>query len=101
MASRKLKFHDGITESEVHFNEDDTIDVKRTQKVDWIDSFRHESEFINRKAQGRIAARVPMDLHLAWVREWKEKHSDKWELQTFLAMKVNSPDYKHLRNQTL
>lgn len=99
--SRKLTFDDGIAQSTVHFHNDDTVDIQRTQRVDWLDSFRHESENINTKAAGRIAARVPMDLHLSWVREWQENHSDKWELKTYLAMKVNSPDFKKFRNQTL
>lgn len=99
--SRKLVFSDGITTSEVHFHNDDTVDIARHQKVDWLDQFRHESEYINKKAAGRIAARVPMDLHLSWVREWREKHSDKWELKTFLSMKVNNSEFKKFRNQTL
>lgn len=51
----------------------------------------------NTRAQSFIGASVPIHLHYKWVREWKEHHADKWELGTYLAMKVNSRDYSELR----
>lgn len=99
--SKKQVFSDGITTSTVHFHNDDTVDVHRHQEVNWLDQFRHESESPNKLANGRLAARIPMDLYLSWVREWREKHSDSFTQQTYLAMKINSNEFKHFRNQKI
>lgn len=88
--------------SEVRFNDDETIEVKRTQRVDRIvDGFRQESETINRKASGRIAARIPIDTYMAWKQEWKQRHADRWDWTTWLASRLNDADYKYLRNSNL
>lgn len=86
----------------VHWD-DDGADFEYVQRVDnIIDSFKAETDLgHNRLAAGRLAARVPITTHLSWVNEWREKHADKWELKTFLAMKVNSSDYSKLRNQKI
>lgn len=87
--------------SEVRIN-DDSIEVKRTQRVDHIlDGFREQSETVNRKAAGRIAARIPIETYHAWRDEWRKNHSDRWEWTTFLASRLNNPDFKKLRNQKL
>ena len=83
--------------------DDKGVTVEHKQRVDHImDGFREESAMGHNKiAAGRLAARVPITTHFEWVREWQENHSDKWELKTYLAMKVNSPDFKKLRNQVI
>jgi hypothetical protein len=82
--------------------EDDGIVVKRTQRVDHIiDSLREQSETVNRKASGRIGARIPIETYMNWKAEWKRHHADRWEWKTFLVMRLNDADYKYLRNQTL
>lgn len=45
----------------------------------------------------RHAATVPISLYQKWRKEWRQHHSDKWEWKTFLAMKLNNPDYAYLR----
>lgn len=81
---------------------DDSIEFRDTQNIgNMVEEFRRDSENINKRAAGRIAARVPLVLHNQWVQEWREKYADKWELGTFLAMRVNSYDYSYLRNQKL
>ena len=45
----------------------------------------------------RHAATVPINLYQGWRKEWRRKYSDKWEWRTYLAMKLNSPDYAYLR----
>jgi hypothetical protein len=83
-------------------HDDDGMTVKRTQRVDKIiDSLRHDSENVNRKAAGRIGARIPIETYYAWRDEWKKKHADRWEWPTFLAQRINNPDYSKLRNQKL
>lgn len=87
--------------SEVRIN-DDSIEVKRTQRVDKIiDGFRHQSENINRKSSMRIGARIPVETYWSWHDEWRRHHSDRWEWKTFLVQRLNNPDYKFLRNQKL
>lgn len=87
--------------SEVRIN-DDSIEVKRTQRVDRIiDGFRQQSETPNRRAASRIGARVPIETYNAWRDEWRRHHADRWEWPTFLVMRLNDSDYKYLRNQKL
>lgn len=91
---------DGV-KSEVIWN-NDSAEVRTSQRVDGIiDEFRRDSENINHKAAGRLAARIPTELFYRWRKEWRDQHSDKWEWRTWLAMRLNSPDYSHLRNQKI
>lgn len=81
--------------------DDDGVTINQRQRVDHImDGFRHETDLgHNARSAGRLAARVPLVTHMEWVNDWKANHSDKWDLKTFLAMKINSSDFKKLRNQ--
>lgn len=92
-------------ESGVHkklYFEDGKLVVKREQDLgNMLEHFRHQSENINRKAFGQVAARVPTLLYWRWREEWEKKHADKWEWKTYFAMKLNSGDYAKLRNQKL
>ncbi len=100
MADTVIWSPNGIKTEVTH---DDTgIVVKRTQRVDTIiDSLRHDSEHVNRKAAGRVAARIPLSTLWEWKDEWRKKYADKWEWTTFMAMRINNPDYSKLRNQKL
>ena len=51
----------------------------------------------NTKGAFRLAAKVPLNTHAGWKKEWREKYKDVWTWQTFLAMKLNSRDYENLR----
>lgn len=87
--------------SEVRINED-SIEVKRSQRVDQIiDGFREQSENVNRKAAMRIGARIPIETYMSWRQEWARQHADRWDWKTFLAQRINNPDFKFLRNQKL
>lgn len=82
--------------------EDGHAHLQETQNIgNMLDEFRHQSENINTKAQGRLAARIPLMQYNDWQRDWKRNHADKWEWKTYLASKLNSPDFKHLRNSKL
>ena len=53
-----------------------------------------------RQTKGRhfqLAAKVPINTHCQWKKEWREKHSDTWTWQTFLAMKLNSRENEYMR----
>ena len=45
----------------------------------------------------QLAAKVPINTHAQWKKEWREKYKDTWTWQTFLAMKLNSREYENLR----
>ena len=45
----------------------------------------------------RLAARVPIGLHAIWKKEWMQNHRGDCTWQQFLAMKINSSDFKNLR----
>ena len=102
MSNRDVYFNADGTKSTVHWDEKG-VDIVQEQRVDdIIEGFRHESALGHNKiAAGRLSARVPITLHYQWVAEWQEKYSDTWELKTYLAMKVNSSDFKNLRNQVI
>lgn len=51
----------------------------------------------NKGGAFQLAAKVPINTHTMWKREWREKHSDTWTWQTFLAMKLNSRENENLR----
>lgn len=53
----------------------------------------------NRKAQGRLAARIPITLWSEWRKEWRTKYRQYSTWQTFLAIKINNRDYSYLRTQ--
>ena len=81
---------------------EDGIEFRNHQDIgNMVEEFRRESENVNRRAAGRLAARIPLVVYNDWKNEWRTKHSDKWDWQTFLAMRVNSYDYSYLRNQKL
>lgn len=45
----------------------------------------------------QLAAKIPINTHAAWRKEWREKYHDTWTWPTFLAMKLNSRDNAYLR----
>ncbi len=50
----------------------------------------------NRQSNFRFAGKVPLVTHQLWKKEWREKYSDTYTWQTFLAMKMNNRDNKKL-----
>ena len=51
----------------------------------------------NSRSHFKHAGQIPIGLHAVWKKEWREKYSDTWTWQTFLAMKLNSREYENLR----
>lgn len=47
----------------------------------------------------RLAARVPIGLHAIWKKEWRQHHRDRTPWPQFLAMKINSSEFKNLRTR--
>lgn len=72
-----------------------TPDEVETQILD--DCARMRGLHQNKSSNLRLAARVPLGLHTMWKKEWRLKYADTWTWPTFLAMKLNSSDYKNLR----
>lgn len=61
------------------------------------DCARLRSMTQNRGRAFRLAAKVPIQQHTRWKQEWRRTASDTYTWPTFLAMKLNSSDYKNLR----
>ena len=61
------------------------------------DCARMRSLAQNNNSAFKLAARIPINTHAGWKKEWREKYSDTWTWQTYLAMKLNSRDYENLR----
>ena len=82
--------------------EDDQLIVTQHQPA-WVNqavldqNAIDRSQGVNTMALGRHAARIPTGLRDMWRKEWQRGHADKWKWTTFLTMKLNSSDYKHLR----
>lgn len=98
--AKSLGYH-GAIETRLHFQDGEMIaeDVLHGRYVQSIldQNQRDRSLGHNPKAMGRHAARVPLPLLETWRQEWRANHADKWEWSTYLAMKLNSRDYSHLR----
>ncbi len=45
----------------------------------------------------QLAAKIPINTHTAWKKEWREKYGDTWTWPTFLAMKLNNRENVNLR----
>lgn len=51
----------------------------------------------NARSGMRHAASIPINTYMGWRKEWAQTASDTYTWKTFLAMKLNSSDYKFLR----
>jgi hypothetical protein len=74
----------------------DIMPGKTVQKL-LDENHRLRQDGFNKKAHGRIAARVPMVMLYEWQKEWRQTYRKDWTWKTYLAMKINSRDYAHLR----
>jgi len=85
--------------------DDEGVTINTKQRVDpIIDTFRELSDLgHNTKAAGRLAASVPFDIHMKWVKEWEStcKRAGTMDLKAFLAMKINSTEGAPFRNQRI
>lgn len=93
----------GAVENVVSFNDDgemvarDIMSGERVQSLLDNNAYLRNHATVNRKAQGRHAASIPITTWHEWRKEWKAYHSDKWTWQTYLAGKLADPDYALLR----
>lgn len=89
------------TYSDVRVNDDELIsrDIMPGHAVQSILDGNHELRATrqNPKAFGRHAARIPKTVWTEWRKQWMTTHRQDWTWQTFLAMKLNSRDYSHLK----
>lgn len=92
----------GVTQTRIHMHSDQLV-VSHSQDVEPI---LRENELARRIQQSRhspmrLAASVPILEYQRWRREWRERHADRWTWQTYLAMKLNSPDYQKFRTEDM
>lgn len=45
----------------------------------------------------QLAAKVPINTHFGWKKEWRQKYRQHFTWGTFLAMKINDRSHKNLR----
>jgi hypothetical protein len=105
MSHKHIKLSDdGIIQNVISVNDDELItrDIMAGHHVQAIlDSnkrVRNDNAY-NKKAQGRLAARIPLPVYHMWSKEWKASRSQYMTWQTFLAAKINSRDYSYLKTQ--
>lgn len=90
------------TETIIHVDDNEMIIEERTHEWAVRAILDHNKKVLsaglhNKQAHGRLAATIPTVTYLKWRKEWKERHRDKWEWDTFLAMRLNSNEWKFLR----
>ncbi len=73
-----------------------TTDIAPASKIQAILDENHANrrEGHNRKAFGRLAARIPDVLFYEWQKEWRTTYRKDWTWQTYLAMKISSGEHK-------
>lgn len=64
-----------------------------------VDNCKLLSSLTQRKGQMQWAGQIPINLYQKWRKEWRQKHSDSWTWKTFLVMRMNSSEYKDLRDR--
>ena len=78
------------------------VNISRFQDASPIVRRVHDlSQNRNKKAGLQYAGSVPVDLHNQWVEEAKKRGLEGQEVMAYCKMKLNSPEYSRLRNQTL
>lgn len=102
MATQRLLLDQGSINETILETEDDHL-IVTNRTPGWVNQAVLDQNKIdrdqgnNRLAKGRHAARVPVGLRAQWRREWEANHSDSFKWTTYLVMKINQSDYKHLR----
>lgn len=93
----------GDSRSFVHFEGDDLIleDRQTAQDNKEILEDVHNHRMYGRKESPggfRLAATVPVTINERWRKEWQTTGAwQKWKWTTYVAMKLNSPEWKYLR----
>jgi len=93
----------GAIENIISFNDDgeliarDVMSADRVQKVLDANSYDRNHCAPNKDSYGRIVARIPTPVWANWRKDWAANHADKWTWQTYMAQKLNDPDYALLR----
>lgn len=94
---KELLSDNGVVQTVLHMNGDEMVtqDVINGRRMQTFldDNQKLRREGVNSKAQGRLAARIPITLYTSWRREWERKYKQDWTWKTYLATKVNNRDY--------
>lgn len=88
----------------VHWDENgaDFEYIQRTDQI--VDNFQElSSGGHNKSAHGQLAATIPLVTYFEWQREWERDYKSVgvMDFDTFIMSRLNSPDFKKLRNQRL
>lgn len=94
----------GVIQNHIHVNDDelitrDVMPAHHVQSILDLNAATRNDKLYNRKAEGRLAARIPIPTWTEWRREWMNTRRQYCTWQTFLAAKINSRDYSYLRAQ--
>jgi len=101
---KTLSYNEGGVQNMVGCNDDgDMVCIDRQSAavnqeiLDSCREMRNNPEYRNPKAEGYIAARVPITLWVNWRRDWQSRYSKYWTWQTYLVMKRNSTEFSQFR----
>lgn len=97
--------NNGVIENRISVNDDGelvTRDIMSGRNVQQIldDNQRVRNDAPhNKKAQGVMAARIPLPLFHTWKKEWKKVYKQDMTWHQFLIRRINDRDYGQLRTQ--
>ena len=57
----------------------------------------HSGHMRKLPANDHIIGQIPITMFTNWKREWEEKYSGDFTFDTFLASRLNDPDYKYFK----
>lgn len=90
--------------TEIHYGDDDVVEVRRSQRVDPILDRNAELRSISQRGKhGYLLGEVPLEVHLSWEKEFEEKHGkvagkDRQQLkEAFLMAKFRDRDWYRLK----
>lgn len=96
--------NNGVIETRVSVNDDELVsrDIMSARNVQQIlddnQRVRNDNPH-NKKAQGVMAARIPLPLFHEWKKEWKTGFNQDMTWHQFLLRRINDRDYGQLRTQ--
>jgi hypothetical protein len=99
---KKIALEQGAhgTSTEIWIGDNEIITVEKANAKPLLDqNQRLRNAGVHRKGGMRPVASVDVVTFHNWKKEWRERHSDKWTWQTYLAAKLNDRDYSKFRTQ--
>lgn len=93
---------DGISSSQIWVGSDEirTIETMDAQPILDQNQRLRSAGVAHRKGMRHVATIDRITYH-NWRKEWKQRHADKWEWKTWLAMKLRDRDYSKFRTSDM